>query len=164
MIRRLIVFAMLASWTSGFQAAGEILSVSLPFVSPKGGYVTQQGRYHTFRIPGMIVAPDGTILLFAEGRRGDGRDPRRNEDAPIDLVMRRSVDNGRTWEPMIVRTAQIYFGRACNASISNDTIIPERFFHLESEREAALFRRTNLLTRLVRENSKSMESDSTALI
>ena len=27
-------------------------------------------RYHTFRIPGMVVAQDGAILLFAEGRRG----------------------------------------------------------------------------------------------
>ena len=93
---------MLASWTLGFQAGGEVLSVSLPFVSPKGDYVTEQDRYHTFRIPGMIVAQDGTILLFAEGRRGDGSDPRRDETAPIDLVMRRSVDNGQTWEPMVV--------------------------------------------------------------
>jgi sialidase-1 len=50
----------------------------------------------------MIVAPDGSVLLFAEGRRGDGSDPRRDEKAPIDLVMRRSADNGRTWEPMAV--------------------------------------------------------------
>ena len=25
--------------------------------------------YHTFRIPGLVVAGDGTILAFAEGRR-----------------------------------------------------------------------------------------------
>jgi hypothetical protein len=77
-------------------------SVTVPFVSPKGDYVTQPDRYHTFRIPGMIVAPDGSVLLFAEGRRGDGSDPRRDENAPIDLVMRRSIDNGRSWEPMAV--------------------------------------------------------------
>ena len=100
--RRVVVLAMLASWTSGFQAVAEILSVSLPFVSPKGDYVTQPDRYHTFRIPGMIVAQDGSILLFAEGRRGNGRDPRKEKNAPIDLVMRRSVDNGRTWEPTVV--------------------------------------------------------------
>ncbi len=50
----------------------------------------------------MIVSPDGSILLFAEGRRGEGSDPRRDETAPIDLVMRRSTDNGRTWEPLVV--------------------------------------------------------------
>ncbi|MDE0625458.1 MAG: sialidase family protein [Bryobacterales bacterium] len=50
----------------------------------------------------MIVALDGSILLFAEGRRGDGSDPRRDENAPIDLVMRRSGDRGETWEPLVV--------------------------------------------------------------
>ncbi len=79
-----------------------MLPTSRPFVGPKGEYVTEQGRYHTFRIPGMVVAADGAILLFAEGRRGDGGDPRRDEDAPIDIVMRRSVDNGRSWEPLVV--------------------------------------------------------------
>jgi len=83
-------------------AVAEVISVSVPFVSPKGGYVTRQGSYHTFRIPGMIVTQDGSVLVFAEGRRGDGSDPRRDENAPIDLVMRRSTDNGRTWQPMVV--------------------------------------------------------------
>lgn len=83
-------------------APAEIISVTVPFVGPKGEYVTQRERYHTFRIPGMIVAQDGSILLFAEGRRGDGSDPRRDENAPIDIVMRRSADNGHTWEEMVV--------------------------------------------------------------
>jgi sialidase-1 len=93
---------ILATWILPFQAAAEVISVSVPFVSPKGSYVTEQDRYHTFRIPGMIVAPDGSVLVFAEGRRGEGSDPRRDENAPIDLVMRRSTDNGRSWQPMVV--------------------------------------------------------------
>jgi sialidase-1 len=83
-------------------AGAEVISVSVPFVSPKGDYVTQPDRYHTFRIPGMIIASDGSILVFAEGRRGDGSDPRRDKNAPIDFVMRRSPDNGRSWQPMVV--------------------------------------------------------------
>ena len=94
------ILVLLAGWTTS--ASGEIISVSTPFVSPQGGYVTQRDRYHTFRIPGMIVTQDGSILVFAEGRRGDGSDPRRDENAPADVVMRRSTDNGRTWEPMVV--------------------------------------------------------------
>jgi len=82
--------------------AAEIISVSEPFVAPKGDYVTQHDRYHTFRIPGMVVAPDGSVLLFAEARRGEGSDPRRDENAPIDVVMRRSTDNGRSWQSMVV--------------------------------------------------------------
>ena len=97
-----IVVAVLASGPACLDPAEEIQSASRPFVSAKGEYVTEQDRYHTFRIPGMIVAQDGSVLLFAEGRRGDGSDPRRDENAPIDLVMRRSVDQGRTWEPLVV--------------------------------------------------------------
>ncbi|MDA2925768.1 glycoside hydrolase [Acidobacteria bacterium AH-259-G07] len=98
----IVTLVFLATWISHFQAAAEVISVTEPFVSPKGSYVTQKDRYHTFRIPGMIVAQDGSVLAFAEGRRGDGSDPRRDENAPIDLVMRRSTDNGRTWQPMVV--------------------------------------------------------------
>ena len=93
---------ILLSWIFCFPAAAEIISVSEPFVAPKGDYVTQQDRYHTFRIPGMIVAPDGSVLLFAEARRGIGSDPRRDKNAPADLVMRRSTDNGQTWQPLVV--------------------------------------------------------------
>lgn len=101
---KLSIVALAILWTCLLpsQAAAEVISVSVPFVAPKGDYVTQRDRYHTFRIPGMVVAQDGAILLFAEGRRGDGSDPRRDKSAPIDLVMRRSTDNGHTWEPMVV--------------------------------------------------------------
>ena len=74
----------------------------MPFVALRGDYVTQQDRYYRFRIPGMIVTPDGSILAFAEGRRGTGNDPRTEQNAAIDLVMRRSTDNGQTWEPLVV--------------------------------------------------------------
>ena len=101
-VPRIVVLVILATWISHVQAAAEVISVSVPFVSPKGSYVTEQDRYHAFRIPGMVVTQDGSVLVFAEGRRGDGSDPRRDENAPIDLVMRRSTDNGRTWQPMVV--------------------------------------------------------------
>ena len=100
-VRSIVLVAMLSIRVS-LPAAAEVISVSVPFVSPKGSYVTHEGDYHTFRIPGMIVTQDGSVLVFAEGRRGDGSDPRRDENAPIDLVMRRSTDNGRTWQPMVV--------------------------------------------------------------
>lgn len=85
----------------GASYSADLLTKTTPFRSPKGEYVTEMDRYHTFRIPGMVVAADGSILLFAEGRRGDGSDPRRDKNAPIDIVMRRSTDHGKTWEPMV---------------------------------------------------------------
>ncbi len=102
LLRQAAPLVALASCASGPSALEQSISVSRPFVSPKGDYVTERDRYHTFRIPGMIVAQDGSILLFAEGRRGDGSDPRRDENAPIDLVLRRSTDLGETWEPLMV--------------------------------------------------------------
>ena len=101
-VRSVGTLAILATWVLSFQVEAEVISVSVPFVAPKGSYVTQQDRYHTFRIPGMIVTQDGSVLIFAEARRGEGSDPRRDENAPIDLVMRRSTDNGRTWKPIVV--------------------------------------------------------------
>ena len=92
----------LSAWGLGPSTYADVLTISQPYVSPKGEYVTQKDRYHTFRIPGMIVAPDGSILVFAEGRRGLGSDPRHDDNAPIDLLMRRSTDNGKSWEPMVV--------------------------------------------------------------
>lgn len=90
-----------AIWLNGL-ALSAVSPTSIPFVAPKGEYVSSPDRYHTFRIPGMVVSQDGSILLFAEARRGDGSDPRKDENAPIDLVMRRSTDNGDTWEPLVV--------------------------------------------------------------
>jgi sialidase-1 len=57
-------------------------------------FVSGQGGYHTYRIPSLLATARGTLLAFAEGRkqgRGDAGD--------IDLLVRRSEDEGRTWQP-----------------------------------------------------------------
>ncbi len=53
--------------------------------------------YTMFHVPALIITKKGTILAFAEGRLGNG-----NDWAEIDLTMRRSLDNGRTWEPLSI--------------------------------------------------------------
>ena len=58
------------------------------------------GGYHTYRIPSVVVAPDGSILAFCEARRNTGGD---FDD--IDLMLRRSQDNGATWTEMEVIAA-----------------------------------------------------------
>ena len=57
-------------------------------------FVSDTDGYHTYRIPALIVAADGTLLAFCEGRRDS-----RNDSGQIDLLLRASHDNGRTWEP-----------------------------------------------------------------
>lgn len=53
--------------------------------------------YHTFRIPAITMTKKGTLLAFAEGRVNGWGDA-----GNIDLVMRRSKDFGKTWEPIEV--------------------------------------------------------------
>ena len=65
----------------------------------RGGLEGPDGTSN-YRIPGMTVAPDGSILAFAEGRR-NGSDPGA-AGYPIDMAMKRSTDNGQTWEPLVV--------------------------------------------------------------
>ncbi|GAA5220190.1 sialidase family protein [Membranihabitans marinus] len=48
--------------------------------------------YDTYRIPAMVTAQNGDILAFCEGRK-DGRGDAGN----IDIVLKRSSDNGQTW-------------------------------------------------------------------
>jgi sialidase-1 len=53
-----------------------------------------QAGYHTYRIPALAVALDGTVLAFCEARLHNGRD-----DDQINILLRRSFDGGHSWEP-----------------------------------------------------------------
>jgi sialidase-1 len=56
------------------------------------------GRHALCRIPGMVVTPKGTILVYCEGRIGSGSDWAESE-----VVARRSTDHGETWdEPRVL--------------------------------------------------------------
>src|SRR5699024_6413617 len=56
-----------------------------------------KGEYDSYRIPSIIVTENGTLLAFAEGRKEPG------DAGNIDLLLRRSFDNGKTWtEPQVV--------------------------------------------------------------
>jgi sialidase-1 len=55
-------------------------------------FIANTDGYHTYRIPSVIRARDGTLLAFAEGRRLG-----RGDSGDIDMLVKRSRDNGRTW-------------------------------------------------------------------
>jgi sialidase-1 len=65
--------------------AANVTALTDVFVSGRDGYAC-------FRIPSVIRAPSGDLLAFCEGRVNTCRD-----NGDIDLVMRRSQDDGRTW-------------------------------------------------------------------
>ncbi|MGX5820313.1 sialidase family protein [Chitinophaga lutea] len=53
--------------------------------------------YKSFRIPTIVRLPNGQLLAFAEGRVGNAGD-----FGDIDIVMKRSTDNGDTWSALQV--------------------------------------------------------------
>lgn len=55
-----------------------------------------QDSVHTYRIPGLATAKDGSLLAIYDVRRESGRDLQGN----IDIGVSRSSDGGKTWLPM----------------------------------------------------------------
>ena len=56
-------------------------------------FVAGEGGYHTYRIPALVTTTRGRLLAFCEGRRAGAGDA-----GHIDILLRRSLDGGRTWE------------------------------------------------------------------
>ncbi|HEY9260702.1 sialidase family protein [Chitinophaga sp.] len=54
-----------------------------------------QEGHASYRIPAVVALPNGEILAFAEGRVHDSDD-----FGDIDIVMKRSKDNGNTWSAL----------------------------------------------------------------
>ena len=60
-------------------------------------YQAGEAGFHTFRIPSLLPARNGTLLAFAEARREGAADA-----GDIDLVLKRSRDGGASWSPLQV--------------------------------------------------------------
>ncbi|UQX02386.1 sialidase family protein [Streptomyces sp. RerS4] len=72
------------------RAPGLTAALSAPFSAFTEGY-------DCYRIPTLTTTKDGTLLAIAEARTAGCDDI-----GDIDLVLKRSTDNGRTWGPMQV--------------------------------------------------------------
>jgi sialidase-1 len=55
------------------------------------------GEYASMRIPALVMSKKGTLMAFTEARIGTSSDW-----ADMDLLLRRSTDKGKTWQPMQV--------------------------------------------------------------
>lgn len=84
----LIVFCIAGFCRAG--GSGSLVQKEL-FISGRGGY-------HTYRIPSIVSTIRGTLLAFCEGRKNS-----HSDTGDIDLLMRRSLDSGKTWsEPSVI--------------------------------------------------------------
>ena len=57
-------------------------------------FQADHGGYAHYRIPGLVVTARGTLLAYCEARKST-----RGDWGTIDILMRRSTDGGRSWEP-----------------------------------------------------------------
>lgn len=75
-----------------------VISLSVFAQRPSGDpvYVKGEAGVHTYRIPAIIQTRSGVLLAFAEARHGSTSDT-----GDIDLVVKRSLDGGKTWGEMI---------------------------------------------------------------
>lgn len=76
-------------------AACAWLAATHSFASEQTLFVSGEAGYSNYRIPSIITAKDGSLLAFAEARKDD-----RGDSGNIDLVIKRSTDNGRSWSPL----------------------------------------------------------------
>jgi sialidase-1 len=85
-LARLLLF--LCSSMLGMSAQADVFSLPV--------WENTETSYHNFRIPSVIVSTKGTVLAFCEGRGAHG------DSGNIDLIMKRSTDNGQTWSEQAV--------------------------------------------------------------
>lgn len=81
-----------------------------PLCRQEALFTSGQGPYHTYRIPALVVSGRGTLLAFAEGRKHG-----RGDAGEIDLILRRSFDNGGSWSPLqvVVTESGMTCGNPC---------------------------------------------------
>jgi sialidase-1 len=72
--------------------------------------------YATTRIPALVVSAKGTLLAFCEARAN-----KTSDWADIDLLLRRSADGGKTWEPF-----KVIVPREVSKPLGNPTPIVDR--------------------------------------
>jgi sialidase-1 len=85
-------------------------------------YENGKGDYACYRIPALIKAPDGTLLSFIEGRKNNCSDY-----GNVDLLIRRSADNGLHWSPyeLVVDYGELQAGNPAPVVDYTDPEYPE---------------------------------------
>ena len=85
---RLLILAM-------FLFTGSTISAE-PWLDKQNIFSAGRGGYDLYRIPGIVATAKGTVLAYCEAR--DLPEKRTGADwAKIDILMRRSTDDGNTW-------------------------------------------------------------------
>lgn len=70
--------------------------------------------YPCCRIPSLVTSSKGTLLAFCEGRQS------RSDHAENDIVVKRSLDGGRSWSPVVVVASE------GSDSLNDPSVVVER--------------------------------------
>ncbi|MBI5685552.1 MAG: exo-alpha-sialidase [Verrucomicrobia bacterium] len=70
------------------------VSAAPPFIEKIDLFESGKEDYAIYRIPGITVTKKGTVLVWCEARKNA-----KGDWGPIDVMMRRSTDGGKTWLP-----------------------------------------------------------------
>lgn len=92
--------------------------MSGPFIDRQDLFEARTSGYRTYRIPGLAVTRNGVVLATTEARPGEGGDYADN-----DVLMRRSLDGGRTFGPAVKLVDHEDYGPG---PASNFAMIPDR--------------------------------------
>ncbi|MBT3342465.1 MAG: exo-alpha-sialidase [Gemmatimonadetes bacterium] len=73
-------------------------------------FISGEGGCHTYRIPALVTTTTGRVLALCEGRRAS-----RGDSGQIDLLLRHSDDEGRTWSSVrvVVSESEMTCGNPC---------------------------------------------------
>ena len=97
---RTAVFAAATTLVTAATVPASALPLSSLDCTSSVPYTAGEGGYDTYRIPAAVTTPARTLLAFAEGRHSGAGDT-----GSIDVVVRRSYDNGCTWSDLRVVAA-----------------------------------------------------------
>lgn len=103
-------------------------------------FEAKQGGYDTYRIPALLRTQKDTLLAFCEGRKKSGSDA-----GDIDLLLRRSTDNGATWNAVqvLVNDGENTCGNPCPIlDRATGTVVLLFTKNIGSETEAQIMRGT----------------------
>ncbi len=92
--RRCLCVATLLVCASTFAAVAFAADTAQQSPAQAPVFTAGEGGYDTYRIPALAVSTKGTVFAFCEGRKNGASDT-----GNIDLLLRRSLDNGQTWQP-----------------------------------------------------------------
>lgn len=84
-----LLFRILAVATFAVVAT---LPAAAPFLDKVDLFEANKEGYKLYRIPGIAVTKQGTVLAYCEARKSDSGDW-----GTIDILLRRSVDGGKSW-------------------------------------------------------------------